>query len=96
MSKKISVITSKKNLKNPNIIHGFFTRKGGESKGIYNSLNCSLRSKDNFLHVNNNRKNAMEFLSLQTNMLLTQTKNKITSSCVMICQMRVLLELFHV
>jgi len=71
MSEKISVITSKKKFKNPNIIHGFFTRKGGESKGMYSSLNCSLRSKDNFLHVNNNRKNAMEFLSLQTNMLLT-------------------------
>ena len=76
MSERISVITSKKISKNPNIVHGFFTRKGGESKGMYNSLNCSLRSKDNFLHVNNNRKNAMEFLSLQTNMLLSPSDPK--------------------
>ena len=26
--------------------HGFFKRKGGVSKGIYNSLNCGMSSKD--------------------------------------------------
>ncbi len=30
----------------PNIKHGFFTREGGVSEGIYSSLNCGLGSKD--------------------------------------------------
>ena len=30
-----------------NINHCFFSRKGGHSKGIYQSLNCGLGSKDN-------------------------------------------------
>jgi len=71
MSKRIAAIISKKISKNPNIIHGFFTRVGGESRGIYSSLNCSLYSKDHLLHVKNNRKSAIEFFSLQTDMLLT-------------------------
>ena len=37
---------SKKLLKQKNISHGFFNRKGGKSKGIYKSLNCGLGSND--------------------------------------------------
>ena len=29
-----------------NITHGFFSKKGGVSKGIYNSLNCGKSSLD--------------------------------------------------
>ena len=29
-----------------NINHCFFSKNGGVSKGIYNSLNCGLGSKD--------------------------------------------------
>ena len=78
MPQKISVITSKIFSKNPNIIHGFFTRKGGASKGIYSSLNCSPYSKDNTLDVQNNRKKATNFFSLRVNTLLTpkQTHSK--------------------
>ena len=37
-----------KQLKNiSNLKHCFFSRKNGVSKGIYNSLNCSINSKDN-------------------------------------------------
>jgi len=37
-----------KRLKNiSNLKHCFFSRKNGVSKGIYNSLNCSINSKDN-------------------------------------------------
>ena len=35
-----------KNLKINNIQHCFFSRKQGVSKGIYESLNCGIGSKD--------------------------------------------------
>lgn len=35
--------------------HGFFTRHGGVSEGIYATLNCALRSKDDPAHVRENR-----------------------------------------
>ena len=39
-----------------NIKHGFFSKKGGGSKGIYNSLNCGISSLDNQSNVIKNRK----------------------------------------
>lgn len=41
--------------KEKNIAHGFFTRKGGISQGIYASLNCGYGSGDNQDHVKFNR-----------------------------------------
>jgi len=38
-----------------NISHGFFTRRGGVSEGIYASLNCGPGSRDNSSHVQQNR-----------------------------------------
>lgn len=38
----------------PGIKHGFFTRQGGVSKGIYNSLNTGKGSKDNPDYVEKN------------------------------------------
>ena len=35
--------------------HGFFTRKGGLSTGLYDSLNCGLGSDDNIEMVQANR-----------------------------------------
>ena len=49
-------IESKKLLKINNISHGFFSNKGGVSKGIYKSLNCGLGSKDNREHILHNLK----------------------------------------
>ena len=40
--------------KNSNILHAFFTRKNGTSKGIYGTLNCGLGSKDKKKHVYQN------------------------------------------
>ena len=37
-----------------NIKHGFFNKKGGASKGIYQSLNCGLGSNDNKRAINKN------------------------------------------
>jgi len=39
----------------PGIAHGFFTREGGVSRGIYGSLNCGLGSSDDRACVNENR-----------------------------------------
>ena len=45
---------SKKFKKFNNIKHCFFSRRGGFSKGIYQSLNCGKGSKDNKINVNRN------------------------------------------
>jgi YfiH family protein len=39
----------------PGIRHGFFTRHGGVSEGIYAGLNCGLGSRDDTAHVRENR-----------------------------------------
>ena len=39
----------------PGIKHGFFTREGGVSQGIYASLNCGLGSQDSAENVMENR-----------------------------------------
>lgn len=39
--------------------HGFFTRRGGVSTGIYASLNCGLGSNDDRDHVLENRRRAL-------------------------------------
>tara|TARA_B100001094_G_C17660321_1_gene543900 strand:- start:284 stop:556 length:273 start_codon:yes stop_codon:yes gene_type:complete len=48
------LITSKKLFKQKNISHGFFDKKGGKSKGIYQSLNCGINSNDKKSNINNN------------------------------------------
>ena len=50
------------NLKLSGIAHGFFTRAGGVSSGIFASLNCGPGSGDNRAHVMENRRRAMEAL----------------------------------
>ncbi len=39
----------------PGIKHGFFTRQGGHSKGLFSSLNCGLGSGDDVAVVTQNR-----------------------------------------
>ena len=39
----------------PGIRHGFYTRQGGISTGLYKSLNCGAGSKDDPVAVNENR-----------------------------------------
>ena len=48
--------------KSNDIIHGFFSRSGGNSKSIYESLNCGLGSGDDLSIVKSNRKKALESL----------------------------------
>lgn len=45
--------------------HGFFTKTGGVSSGIYNSLNCGPSSDDEYDNVVENRRRVMEALDLQ-------------------------------
>lgn len=51
--------------------HGFFTRQGGVSTGIYASANCGLGSGDDADAVLANRARAMAVLDLPTDSLVT-------------------------
>lgn len=51
--------------------HGFFTRHGGVSQGIYQSLNCGLGSGDERARVLQNRALAAEAMGVAANRLVT-------------------------
>lgn len=51
--------------------HGFFTRQGGTSIGLYASLNCGFGSNDDAARVAANRKIALERFGLPENRLAT-------------------------
>ncbi len=49
--------------------HGFFTRKGGHSKGVYSSLNCALGSDDNIDDALKNRSLALSGISKESQLV---------------------------
>lgn len=51
--------------------HGFFTRQGGVSGGIYASLNCGPGSRDEAANVRENRARVAEILGAEPTRLLT-------------------------
>jgi YfiH family protein len=53
------------------IRHGFFTRQGGVSTGIYASLNCGPGSRDNAADVKENRARVAKALGAASDRLLT-------------------------
>lgn len=55
----------------PGIRHGFFTREGGVSKGIFASLNCGFGSGDAAEDIARNRAIALEILDLAPEALVT-------------------------
>ncbi len=55
----------------PNITHGFFSRLGGVSEGIYASLNCGFGSDDSTEHVIENRARVAAELGVTPQSLLT-------------------------
>ncbi|MEM7226715.1 MAG: peptidoglycan editing factor PgeF [Pseudomonadota bacterium] len=55
----------------PRVRHGFFTRQGGVSGGLYSSLNCGFGSGDRAEHVEENRARAMAQLAAAPNSLVT-------------------------
>jgi polyphenol oxidase len=58
-------------LKLPHISHGFFTREGGHSKGIFASLNCGLGSADDLETAKQNRAIVASKLGLAPTHLLS-------------------------
>ena len=48
------MLTSKKLLKFSEISHGFFSKNGGVSRGIYKSLNCGIGSNDKKTNIKKN------------------------------------------
>ena len=55
----------------PSIRHGFFTREGGVSDGIYASLNCGVGSLDDRAAVNENRARVTAALGVDPGRLAT-------------------------
>jgi polyphenol oxidase len=55
----------------PGIRHGFFTRQGGVSSGVYASLNGGLGSQDSAENVAENRARMAAALEVEPNRLLT-------------------------
>lgn len=53
------------------VSHGFFTRIGGASDGIYGTLNCAWSSKDSADHVRMNREKVAETLGLEPENMVT-------------------------
>ena len=58
-------------LSTPNVIHGFFGRKGGVSEGIYASLNTGFGSDDDRKAVAENRRRCAGVLGVPAERLLT-------------------------
>jgi len=58
------------NLKKNNIKHCFFSRKNGTSKGIYESLNCGIGSKDEKLNVKKNLDIVSKKFNIETKQLI--------------------------
>ncbi|MGH7247071.1 MAG: peptidoglycan editing factor PgeF [Pseudomonadota bacterium] len=55
----------------PGIRHGFFTRRGGVSEGVYASLNGGVGSNDSAVHVAENRARMAAAFSVASDRLLT-------------------------
>jgi hypothetical protein len=58
-------------LEAPQFTHAFFTRRGGVSSGLYQSLNCGPGSNDDPANVAENRRLALELLGLNVSSLCT-------------------------
>src|SRR3954465_13448905 len=55
----------------PGLRHAFFSREGGVSDGIYESLNAGMGSKDDASHVAENRRRMAAQLGVEPARLLT-------------------------
>jgi polyphenol oxidase len=75
------MITSEQ-LKLPSITHGFFTRQGGYSAGIFSSLNCGLGSGDDIALVTKNRAKVADEIGVAASHLVSAYQ--VHSSDVMI------------
>lgn len=55
----------------PGVRHGFMTRHGGVSEGLYASLNCGLGSDDDSGRVRENRQRVLQMAGIPARTLLT-------------------------
>ncbi len=55
----------------PAVKHGFFTRQGGVSAGVYSSLNCGLGSGDDRSCIEENRRRVAAHFDVASNKMLT-------------------------
>ena len=67
------------------IQHGFFTRSGGVSTGIYSSLNCAYPSNDDPENVRENRRRVMRYFGYSLESLVT-VKNTHSNIAVIVDQ----------
>ena len=67
----LSPLTSPKLSALPGIKHAFFTRRGGVSTGLYDSLNVGRGSKDDPADVIENRRRAAAWFGAESDALLT-------------------------
>lgn len=58
-------------LESDSVVHGFFTREGGVSEGVYRGLNCGPGSKDDPARVEENRARAMAMIGQPAEALRT-------------------------
>lgn len=65
------MITAQELARSAGVRHGFFTRQGGVSEGVYASLNCGFGSNDNPAHVAENRVIALRALGFPAEALVT-------------------------
>lgn len=65
------IVESKSLSRLPGIGHGFLTRRGGVSDGIYDSLNCGLGTEDAAARVMENRARAVKAAGLRETPLST-------------------------
>ena len=72
----------------PHVVHGFFTRQGGVSAGVYASLNCGPGSDDLPQHVAENRRLAMDLLGMSESMLCTVHQVHGATVCERFCEAR--------
>ncbi|MBI5346908.1 MAG: peptidoglycan editing factor PgeF [Chlamydiae bacterium] len=63
--------------------HGFFTRLGGVSSGVFTSLNCSYASKDNPDDVRENRRLVTSYFGFSLDSLVT-VKNMHSNQAVIV------------
>ena len=65
------MIEAKPLLQLEGVRHGFFTRRGGVSTGIYDSLNCGVGSRDDPVRVAGNRERVAASLGVAADRLVT-------------------------
>ena len=71
MSDKLPVIRSETLTMFTGIEHGFFTRKGGVSTGIYTSLNCGYGSDDKIENIKENRRRVCKSMKVDMTNLVS-------------------------